>query len=62
MGGQEQAGVVIDHVQDLDMNAIGELPVRDVGLPHLVRQLRAEADQAAAGLLLWLGDDQALSP
>ena len=36
-------------------------PVGDVGLPHLVRQLGLEADQAAAGPLLRLCEDEALS-
>ena len=43
------------------MALIGELPVGDVGLPHLVWQVGLEADQAAAGSLLWLGPDQSLS-
>jgi hypothetical protein len=35
--GQEEARVVIDHVQDLHVLAAGEMPVGDVGLPCLVR-------------------------
>jgi hypothetical protein len=35
-GGQEQAGVVVDHVEDLSTPFPGEAPVGDVGLPHLV--------------------------
>jgi hypothetical protein len=35
-GGDEEAGVVIDDVEDLDLGAIGEGPVGGVGLPALV--------------------------
>ena len=37
------------------MLCVLELPVRDVGLPCLVREVCFEADQAAAWSLLWLG-------
>jgi hypothetical protein len=59
LGGNEQAGVIVDHVQDLGVLTVGELPVRDVGLPCLIREVCFEADQAAAGSLLWFWDDQA---
>ena len=36
---QEQAGVVVDQVEDLDHLAAGQLPGGDVGLPQLVGQL-----------------------
>jgi hypothetical protein len=54
--------VIIDHVEDLDVRVVRQAPVRDVGLPHLIRQVRLEADQAAGRPLLWLRDDQTLPP
>jgi len=39
-----QPRVVIQHVHDLDLGAVGKPPVGDVGLPALVRQLRLEPD------------------
>jgi hypothetical protein len=53
--------VIVDEVEDLCVLAARESPVRDIGLPRLVRQVRFEADQRAAGSLLWLGHDQSLS-
>jgi hypothetical protein len=58
---EEQAGVIVDEVEDLRVLAAGELPVRDVGLPCLVWQVRLEANQRAAGSLLWLRHDQSLA-
>jgi hypothetical protein len=60
LAGQEQPGVVVDHVEDLDVGAAGQAPVGDVGLPHLVRQLCLEADQRAARALLRLGSNKPL--
>jgi hypothetical protein len=34
---QEQAGVVIDQVENLRVLTISKLPVGDIGLPHLIR-------------------------
>src|SRR6266704_4566257 len=47
----EAPGVIIDHVQDLDLSAAGQAPGRDVGLPALVRHLGPEPDEGAAGTL-----------
>ena len=58
----EQPRVIVDRVEDLGVLTVGELPVGDVGLPQLVRQLRFEADQGAAGPLLRLGNDQPFAP
>ncbi len=57
----EQPGVIIDHVQDLDTLTPGKLPVRDVCLPKLVRQVGLEADERALGPFLGLGNDEASS-
>jgi hypothetical protein len=54
--------VVIDLVEDLDHLAIRQLPGGDVRLPQLVGQLGLKAGQRAARALLWLTDDQPLSP
>lgn len=56
--GQEQAGVIVEHVEDLRVPGAGERPVGDIGLPHLVGQLRFEANQRGARALLGLGDDE----
>ena len=57
-GGQKQARVVVDHVEDLRMPSAGKAPVGDVGLPRLVGQLGFKADQRGARALLRLGDHQ----
>jgi hypothetical protein len=36
VGGDQQARVIVDHVQDLDLALVCEAPVGDVGLPALV--------------------------
>ena len=51
--------MVIDHVQDLDLGPIGELPMGDVGLPHLVGHLGLEPYERAPWSLLGLGCDEA---
>ena len=38
IGGHDRPGVVVDEVEDLDVSAVGQGPVGDVGLPALVRQ------------------------
>jgi hypothetical protein len=43
--GHEQSRVIVDHVQDLDVTPVGELPVGDVSLPALVRHLGLESDE-----------------
>jgi hypothetical protein len=57
----EQPGVVIDAVQDLDVGAVGEHPVGDVGLPALVRHLSFEPHERAPRTLVGLRGDQATS-
>ena len=49
IGGHQQPGVIVDHVQDLDLGAVGQAPVGDVGLPSLVRQIGFEPDERGAG-------------
>ena len=58
---QEQSGVVVEEVQDLDQGAIGELPGGGVALPGLVGQLSLEADERAARPLVWLWRDQVIA-
>jgi hypothetical protein len=52
--GGEQAGVVVEVVEDFDVGAVGEAPVSGVALPHLVGQRRLEADERGLGTLLRL--------
>jgi hypothetical protein len=54
----QEPGVVVEGVQDLDLGAVAEPPVGDVGLPALVGHLGAEPDPRAAGSLLRLGGDE----
>lgn len=58
VGGDEQAGVVVNDVEDVDLDAAGELPVGEVGLPALVGHGCFEADRGAAGALVGLGGDE----
>src|SRR6266536_4300702 len=51
----QQPGVVIDHVEDLDVGLIGELSVGEVGLPSLVGHHRLEPHERALRALLRLG-------
>jgi hypothetical protein len=51
----QEPGMVIEHVQDLDVGPVGEPPVGGVGLPALVRHRRLEAHERALGSLLRLG-------
>jgi hypothetical protein len=53
-GRDQQPRVVIDHVQDLDVAAIGEGPVGGVGLPALVGQLGLEPPPRALRSLVGL--------
>jgi hypothetical protein len=57
--GHQQPGVIVDHVQDLDLGAARELPVGDVGLPPFVGHRRLEAHERALGALLRLRADEA---
>jgi hypothetical protein len=50
--------VVVEHVADLDIGAIGEGPVGDVGLPAFVGLLGGEPDEGALGSLVRLRRDE----
>jgi hypothetical protein len=50
--------VVVDPAEDLDVDAVGEAPVGEVGLPGLVGLLGLEADVGRAGLLAGFGHDE----
>jgi hypothetical protein len=50
--------VVVDDVEDLDVGAVGQPPVRRVGLPQLVGQGRLEPHERRARALVRLGRDQ----
>ena len=52
------AAVVVEDVQDLDVGAVGELPVGGVGGPHLVGLFGLEAQVAALGALVRLRGDE----
>jgi hypothetical protein len=47
--------VVVDDVEDLEVGAVGDGDVGDVGLPALVGQVGFEADVTALGALVGLG-------
>jgi len=51
--------VIVDHVQDLDIGVVRELPVGDVGLPSFVRQIGLESDERGSRSFLGLGGDEA---
>ena len=57
--GQQEPGVVIQPVQDLDVGPVGEAPMGEVGLPSLVRLGGLEPDERRLGALARLGGDQA---
>lgn len=42
---EEVAGVVVEPVQDLDVGAVAQVPVGEVGLPGLVRESGFETDE-----------------
>jgi len=54
-GRDDQAGVVIDDVEDLHDRVAVEVPVGRVGLPAFVGQLGFEANERRAGPLVGLG-------
>jgi hypothetical protein len=54
---ERQAGVVIQPGHDLDLGAVRQLPVEEVGLPALVGQLGGEPDPGRLRPLLPLGDN-----
>ena len=57
----QQPAVIVDEIEDLCRRPVLEFPVCGVCLPHLVRQLGLEADEAGAGPLVRLGNDQAVA-
>jgi len=52
---ERQARVIVDEVDDLGRRPIAEGPMRGVGLPELIGQLRREAGERGARPLVWLG-------
>ena len=60
VGGDRQgvAGVVVEPGEDLDVGAVGEAVVGEVGLPGLVGLLGLEADVGRLRLLLRFGGDE----
>lgn len=57
--GHQEPGVIVDHVQDLDLGVIDQVPVRDVGLPSLVRLIGLEPDERGPGSFVRLGGHEA---
>ena len=55
VGGDQQAGVVIEDIEDADLGGVGQGPVGEVGLPALVRQISFEPDIGTLGTLVRLG-------
>ncbi len=55
-GCHQEPGVIVDRVEDLDLDARGELPVGDVSLPALVGHGRLEPHERALRSFLRLGD------
>ena len=51
--------MVVDHVQDLDLGPVGELPMGEVGLPPFVGHGGLEPDERAPRSLLRLRSDEA---
>jgi len=62
LGGEQQAGVVIHEIEDLDVAPVGQAPVGRVGLPQLVGQGGLEPDERRARPLVRLGRDQVVTP
>ena len=60
VGGDRQgvAGVVVEPVEDLDVGAVGEPPVGEVGLPAFVGLFGGEADVGGLRAFLRLRGDQ----
>ena len=54
----EESGVVIEPGDDLGLAAIGQAPVREVGLPHLVGLCGLEALPGRSGAFLGLRGDR----
>src|SRR5262245_13990369 len=53
-GGDQEPGVIVDDVEDLGAGAAGQLPVSDVHLPSLVRQVSAKPRVRGPGAFLRL--------
>ena len=53
--------MVVEVIEDLDSAAVGQLPVGEVALPHLVGERRLEADEGATWSLVGLWGDQPLT-
>jgi len=58
VGADDEPGVIVDLIEDLDVGAIGESPVGGVELPTLVGLLRLEANERALRALVRLGSDE----
>src|SRR5215468_11068690 len=52
--GDQEPGVIVDDVEDLGAGAAGQLPVSDVHLPSLVRQVSAKPRVRGPGAFLRL--------
>lgn len=57
--GDQEPGVVVEPVEDLDVGAVGQVPVGEVGLPALVGLCGFEASVGGPGSLPWFGHDRA---
>ena len=53
--------MVVDEVQDLDLGAVGQVPLGRIGLPAFVGQRCLETDEGGARLLVRLWGDQAMT-
>lgn len=53
--GDQQPGVVVEGVEDVDVGAVGELPVGGIGLPAFVGLVGLRPDVGALGPLARLG-------
>src|SRR5205823_4023729 len=60
-GGEVEAGVVVQEVEDLDRGVVLQLPGGGIGLPRLVGRLGLEADERAARSLVRLRRDEAVA-
>jgi hypothetical protein len=60
VGGDRQgvSGVVVEPGEDLDVGAISEAVVGEIGLPGFVGLFGLEADVGGLRFLLWLSDDE----
>ena len=45
VAGERETRVIVEVVEDLDASVIGELPVREVALPHLIGEIGFEASE-----------------